>query len=57
MARSKEHTPEQRVNLLLPIELLVTNGKTAVLACKETSITEQIYIAHFRADVVGANSN
>ena len=37
MAR-KRHTSEQVVNLLRQVEVGTANGKTTVLACKETSI-------------------
>ena len=43
MARRKEHTPEQVVNLLRQIEVAVAQGKTTALACKEAGITEQSY--------------
>ena len=43
MARRKKHTAEQVVNLLRQIEVVVANGKTTTLACKESAITEQTY--------------
>ena len=43
MARGKQHTAEQVVNLLRQIEVSVANGKTTAVACKESAITEQTY--------------
>ena len=43
MARGKKHSPEQVVNVLRQIEVSIANGKTTGLACKEASITEQMY--------------
>jgi putative transposase len=43
MARRKKHTPEQVVNLLRQIEVVVAQGKTTALSCKEAEITEQSY--------------
>ena len=43
MARGKKHSPKQIVSLLRQIEVAVANGKTTGLACKEASITEQMY--------------
>jgi transposase-like protein len=43
MARGKKHTPEQIVSLLRQIEVVVANGKTTPLACREGEITEQTY--------------
>ena len=43
MARGKKHTPEQIVNVLRQIEVLIANGKTTPAACREGGITEQTY--------------
>jgi transposase-like protein len=43
MARGKKHTPEQIVNVLRQIEVLIANGKTTPAACREAGITEQTY--------------
>jgi putative transposase len=43
MARGKKHTPEQIVNVLRQIEVVIANGKTTPHACKEAGVTEQTY--------------
>jgi putative transposase len=43
MARRKNHTAEQVVNLLRQIEVAVAQGRMTALACKEAEITEQSY--------------
>ncbi len=43
MAKPRKHTPEQIVNILRQIEVLVANGKTHPLASHEAGITEQTY--------------
>lgn len=43
MGKAKKHSAEQIVNLLRQIEVLVANGKTTPLACREAGITDQTY--------------
>lgn len=43
MARGKNYTPEQIVNLLRQVEVAVASGKTTAQASKEALITEQTY--------------
>jgi putative transposase len=43
MGRGKKHTPEQIVNVLRQVEVVMANGKTTPLACKEAGITEQTF--------------
>lgn len=43
MARGKKHTAEQIVSLPRQIEVAVANGKTTLVACGESGITEQTY--------------
>jgi putative transposase len=39
----KSYTPEQIVGKLRQIEVLVSQGKTVPLACRESGITDQTY--------------
>jgi putative transposase len=43
MARGKQHSAEQIVNVLRQIEVAIANRKSTPLACKEAAIIEQTY--------------
>ncbi len=43
MGKAKKYSPEQIVNQLRQIEVLIANGKTTPLACREAGITDQTY--------------
>ena len=47
----KTFTPEQIVGKLRQIEVLVGQGKTVPLACKESGVTAQTFIAGVRSTV------
>jgi transposase-like protein len=53
MARGKRYQPEQVVNLLRQIEVVVANGKTTAQACKEAEVVEQTYF-RWRKEYEGA---
>src|SRR5665213_768552 len=43
MGNAKKQTPEQIVNILRQIEVVISNGKTAPAASREARITVQTY--------------
>ena len=43
MARGQKHRPQQVVNLLRQVKVMLANGKTLAASCKEAGITKQTY--------------
>jgi putative transposase len=53
MARGRRHSPEQIAGLLRQIEVAITSGKNAQVACNEAGIAEQTYY-RWRGEFGGA---